>query len=112
MKNFAVAVLMVFMSLAAGAYGQTIDANLVGTVVDVSGAAVPNANIEIQHFSTGVKTTTKTNVDGQYRLNNIPIGLYNVTASAAGFATATLKNVDIQLSKTSTANITLQVGSV
>jgi len=112
MKNFAIAILMVFMSLATGGYGQTTDANLVGTVVDSSGAAVPNANIEIQHLSTGVKTTTKTNVDGQYRLNNIPIGLYNVTASASGFATATLKNVDIQLSKTSTANVTLQVGSV
>jgi hypothetical protein len=112
MKNFAIAVLMVLMSLAAGAYGQTIDANLVGTIVDASGAAVPNASVEIQHLSTGVKTGTKTNVDGQYRLNNIPIGLYNVTASASGFATATLKNVDIQLSKTSTANITLQVGSV
>jgi hypothetical protein len=93
-------------------YGQTIDANLVGTVVDASGATIPNATIEIQHIATGTKTTTKTNADGQYRLNNIPIGLYNVTATAAGFATATLKNVDIQLSKTSTANITLQVGSV
>src|SRR5258707_4802435 len=102
MKNLAIAALMVLMGLAISAYGQSIDANLVGTVADASGAAVPNANVEIQHLSTGVKTTTKTNVDGQYRVNNIPIGLYNVTASAAGFATATLKNVDIQLSKTST----------
>ena len=112
MKNFAIAVLMVSDEFGRLSYGQTIDANLVGTVVDASGAAVPNANVEIQHLSTGVKTGTKTNVDGQYRLNNIPIGLYNVTATASGFATATLKNVDIQLSKTSTANITLQVGSV
>jgi len=112
MKNLAIAVLMALMCVAALSYGQAIDANLVGTVVDASGSAVPNANIEIRHIATGVKTDTKTNVDGQYRLNNIPIGLYNVTATASGFATATLKNVDIQLSKTSTANITLQVGSV
>jgi hypothetical protein len=112
MKKLAVAVLMAFLGLAALSYGQTIDANLVGAVTDASGATVPNANIEIQHLATGVKTTTKTNADGQYRLNNIPIGLYSVTASAAGFATATLKNVDIQLAKTSTANLTLQIGSV
>ena len=80
MKNLAIAVLMALMCLALPGYGQAIDANLVGTVVDASGAAVPNANVEIQHLATGVKTDTKTNVDGQYRLNNIPIGLYNVTA--------------------------------
>jgi hypothetical protein len=73
---------------------------------------VPNAAIEIQHVSTGVKTSTKTNADGQYRFNNIPIGLYNLTTTASGFATASMKNVDIQLSKTSTANIKLQVGTV
>ncbi|MCX6626471.1 MAG: carboxypeptidase-like regulatory domain-containing protein [Candidatus Solibacter sp.] len=110
--KLTVVVLMALLGLAGLIYGQAIDANLVGTVVDASGAAVPNASIDIQHVSTGVKTTTKTNADGQYRLNNIPIGIYNVTATAAGFATATLRNVDIQLSKTSTANIALQIGSV
>src|SRR5260370_31387343 len=112
MKKLAVAVLMALLCLAAVSYGQTIDANLVGAVTDASGATVPNANIEIQHLATGVKTTTKTNADGQYRLNNIPIGLYDVTASAAGFAKATLKNVDIQVGETNTANLTLQIGSV
>ena len=112
MKTLAVAILTAFLGLAGLSYGQATDANLVGNVVDASGAVVPNANIEIQHTATGVKTDTKTNADGQYRFNNIPIGLYNVTATATGFTTATLKNVDIQLSKTSTANITLQVGTI
>ena len=112
MRTTFVAILLALLTLAGVSYGQAIDANLVGNVVDATGAAVPNANIEIQNNATGVKNNTKTNADGQYRFNNIPIGLYNVTATAAGFATSTLKNVDIQLSKTSTANITLQVGSV
>src|SRR5436305_14582471 len=112
MKTIRLAVLLALSGLALFTYGQTIDANLVGTVVDASGAAVPNATVEITHSATGVKTNTKTNADGQYRFNNIPIGLYNLTASAAGFSTANLKNIDIQLSKTSTANVTLQVGSV
>jgi hypothetical protein len=93
-------------------YGQTIDANLVGSVIDPTGAAVPNTTIEITHVATGTKTTTKTNADGQYRFNNIPVGFYNLSAKADGFAAAGLKNLDIQLSKTSTANITLQVGTV
>ncbi len=113
MKKITTAALLALLGLSATlSYSQTIDANLVGTIVDPSGAAVPNASVEITHVATGTKTGTKTNADGQYRFNNIPIGLYNVTATAQGFATATLKNVDIQLSKTSTANITLQVGTV
>ena len=48
MKNLAIAVLMALMCVAALSYGQAIDANLVGTVVDASGSAVPNANIEIR----------------------------------------------------------------
>jgi len=111
MKPIAYTLLFVLLGLAA-AFGQAIDANLVGTVVDATGATVPNATVEITHQATGTKTTTKTNAGGQYRLNNIPIGLYNLTATAAGFATSNLKNIDIQLSKTSTANISLQVGSV
>src|SRR5438128_10059199 len=112
MKTTALTVLIALLGLAGLSYGQTIDANLVGTVVDASAAAVPNATVEITHVATGVKTTTKTNADGQYRFNNIPIGLYNLSVSAAGFSMANLKNIDIQLSKTSTANVTLQVGSV
>src|ERR1700733_13573728 len=101
MKTLALTVLIALLSLAGLSYGQTIDANLLGTVVDASGATVPNATVEITHSSTGVKTTTKTNADGQYRFNNIPIGIYNLSATAAGFSTANLKNIDIQLSKTS-----------
>src|SRR6266404_4219486 len=112
MKKTTLTVLLALFGLAALGYGQTIDANLVGTVGDASGAAVPNATVEIAQVATGTKTTTKTNADGQYRFNNIPIGLYNLTVSAPGFAMANLKNIDIQLSKTSTANVTLQVGSV
>src|SRR4051794_16173767 len=98
MKKISLIALCALLSLAALGYRQTIDANLVGTVVDSSGATVPNANIEITHVTTGTKTTTKTNADGQYRFNNIPVGLYNLTASSEGFTTASLKNVDIQLS--------------
>ena len=113
MRKIALTVLVIgLFGLTTLGFSQAIDANLVGTVADASGAAVPNANIEITHVATGTKTTTKTNADGQYRFNNIPIGLYNLTASSAGFATSNLKNIDIQLSKTSTANVTLQVGSV
>src|SRR5689334_20190621 len=111
MKNLA-AVLLVLFALAALAFGQATDAHLVGIVTDATGAVVPNANVEITHVGTGIKTSTKTNAQGEYRFNNIPVGFYNIAVTATGFAAANLKNVEIQLSKTSTTNVTLQVGSV
>src|SRR5215471_1950541 len=103
---------LALLALSTLGFGQTTDANLVGTVVDASGAAVPNATVEATHVATGVKTTTKTNSTGAYRFNNLPVGMYDVTVSAQGFTNAGLKNVDIQLAKTSTVNVSLQVGAV
>src|SRR5215471_1539823 len=112
MKKFALIALFAVLGLAMLGHGQTLDANLVGSVVDGTGAAVPNATIEITNVATGIRTTTRTNAEGQYRFNNIPVGFYNLSAKADGFAVANLKSLDIQLSKTSTANITMQVGTV
>ena len=53
---------------------------------------------------------SKTNSTGGYRFDNLPIGAYEITAKASGFQTTTL-NVDVQLNKSGTANITLTPGS-
>jgi hypothetical protein len=61
---------------------------------------------------TGVKSTTTTNSSGDYRLNNIPVGHYDVAATAKGFSTAMVANVELQLNHTVPVNLTLAVGSV
>src|SRR5438876_3513386 len=105
------AVLVVF-AFAIGGYAQVANGNLVGSILDASGASVPNAKVEIENVATGVKSTTTTDATGSYRFNNLLVGTYNITASATGFATAGLKQVAIELNKTTTANVTLPVGGV
>jgi hypothetical protein len=112
MRQAALMALVALLSLTPFCFGQAIDANLVGSVVDATGAVVPDATIEVTQVATGVKTSTKTAANGTYRLNNIPVGLYNLAASAQGFATINLKGIDVQLSKTSTVNVALQVGTI
>lgn len=92
------------------AYGQAISGNIVGTVVDSSGAAVMGADVVAHNVATGVNWSNKTNSTGGYRFDNLPIGSYEITAKASGFQTTTL-NVDVQLNKSGTANITLTPGS-
>jgi len=111
--SLTVLVLLGLLALCTGnVFAQATDSILVGTVTDSSGAAVPSANITAANKDTGVKYTTITNATGEYRLNNIPVGTYNVSAGKAGFTTATMADVQLQLNHTSAVNLALSVGTV
>src|ERR1051326_183002 len=79
-----IAFTLVFLIASVPAvFAQTIDGNLVGTVVDASGAIVPNAMVEVTNTATGIKTTGKTGPDGLYRFNNLPVGTHDVSVTRA-----------------------------
>src|SRR4051812_14477629 len=105
----AIAVLAIVSLCLVSATAQTISGNLVGTVVDPSGAAVPNATVTVTNIATGAKSETVTNATGDYRIANLPVGSYDIVASAANFQASTLKNYQIELNKTSTAKLALSV---
>src|SRR5258705_12315934 len=65
-----------FSSLAA--YGQTDTATIVGTVVDHSGAVLPNGVVTITNLGTNAKTVVKTGADGNYIATPLKIGNYTV----------------------------------
>ncbi len=62
---------------------QAADGNLVGTVIDQTGASIPGASVEITHTATGVKSSTTTGMDGGYRFNNVLVGAYDIKVSRA-----------------------------
>ena len=101
-----------FAFYSGTARAQAVSGDLTGTVLDASGAGIPNATVTALNDDTGVKTSTQANGNGVYRFTNLPIGRYTVTASASGFTTDTLKNVDLTLNSVLTANLTLSVGTV
>lgn len=92
--------------------GQTISGDIVGTILDASGGAVPNPIVSARNIATGVRTKAKGGSQGEYRISNLPAGVYNLTASAVGFADSTIKSVDVLLNQTATVNLTLRIGSV
>src|SRR5713226_5813520 len=91
---------------------QATDGNLVGAVADASGAAIVGGSTQLINVSTGVMRAGVTDAGGLYRYNNLPAGVYKLTATATGFSTATWQDVLVELNKTTTANITLHVGAV
>jgi hypothetical protein len=98
--------------LACSAFAQAISGDLVGTITDASGAAVPNATVTATNAGTNVASTATTNAAGEYRISNLLPGTYNLTVTASGFGASSLKNVSVSLNQTATANLTVQVGSV
>src|ERR1700756_4527275 len=105
----SIAVLLVGLILSGQVSAQVISGDLVGTVLDKTGAVVPGARVEATKTDTGVKYETKANENGEYRFNNLPIGTYDISASTANFATTTINNFVVALNKTSTLQITLEV---
>jgi hypothetical protein len=98
--------------VAARLFGQASDSIMVGTVADSSGAAVVGARVAATNINTGVKYTSETGASGEYRLNNIPVGTYDLSAAAPGFIIARVAGIELQLNHTSAINLILAVGGV
>jgi hypothetical protein len=103
--------LAVWGFFSAVLFGQATDSNIVGIVKDASGAAVPSAQVTATNNDTAVGYKTVSNGTGEYRLNNVPVGTYTIAASATGFAPARTSSVQLELNRTASVNLTLQVAS-
>lgn len=93
-------------------FGQATSGELVGIVRDSSGSAVPNASIVAANEITGTKLSVVADSEGEYRVANLLVGPYSLTASAPGFAPSEVKGIAVDLNKTATVNVTLQISSV
>ena len=100
-----------FSLLAISAFAQTFRGGLRGTVVDSSGAAVPEAIVEATHKSTGVKRSTLTTGAGEFNMPDLQLGDYTVVASKPGLQQQQ-SDVEIVVSRVSSISFKLQVASV
>ena len=91
-----------FLPLGGVAYGQGITTGTItGTVVDPSGAAIPNSRIVATSNSQGTQRETTSGSAGEFSFYAVPIGQYTVTILAAGFAPATVNSVQVNAGATS-----------
>jgi hypothetical protein len=115
MKNFllkflTVVVVMTVVGLPIFVKAQAISGDLLGVVTDSTGAVVSNAQVVATNLGTGVKATAKTNATGEYRFINLPVGHYSIEMTGNGM-TGGYKDVQVQLNKQATANITANVSA-
>src|SRR5882672_7549338 len=94
MKRLVFAILVV-LSLAVAANAQTFRGSINGTVVDPSGAVVPNAQVKATESATNIDHVTVTTSEGQFSFQDIPLGFYKVTVTATGFPAYTVDKVQV-----------------
>lgn len=106
---FGVVVSLAAFSLPCQA-AQAISGDIVGTVVDKTGAGVPSAVVEVENVAVGIKTQATSNDVGEFRFGNLPVGTYTIRVSKASFATTTITNFAVELNKTNSIVVSLEVG--
>lgn len=82
-----------------------------GTVTDPSGAVVPGASIELVSIETNASQTQTANAAGQFTFSNVRPGPYKVTVKMQGFRTSSIPNLQIEVNKSSTLDVKLDVGT-
>jgi hypothetical protein len=101
-----------FLALALTAFPQADTGVITGTVIDSSGAAVPNAQITIVQTATNFRFASVANSEGMYRVQSLQTGTYTVTFEAQGFKRLVQDNVTLRVGDVLPLNATMQVGAI
>lgn len=94
---------------AALLFAQEPTGTIAGTVLDESGAVVPNATVVVASKATGAARTIQSNSEGAFSAPSLPAGQYEVKVSVPGFRTM-VRDATVETGATTTIEARLQVG--
>jgi hypothetical protein len=98
-------------ALAAVGKAQT-SGEITGLVTDPSGAAVSGATVTVTNKATGATRRATTNTEGLYAFPSLLPGMYELKVEAAGFKTAQLGNITLEVQQTARRDIAMEIGAV
>ncbi len=104
----AVGLLLLGFGIAAAQV--TASGAIGGTIRDKNQAVISNASVTITKKATRSSRTTTTNDSGEYKIDLLPAGRYDVKISASGFGDVAAENVEVLVGKTSTFDVTMNPG--
>lgn len=104
-------VLGVSAFLASGLMAQAGQGSIEGYITDPAGQGVASANVSLRITETGQVRKVVTGEDGHFVASALPVGVFELEASAAGFATARATAVELPVGERKTVNIGLQIAT-
>jgi hypothetical protein len=106
------AVLTVASPWVSSAMAQSADTGaLTGVIKDPAGLVIKNAQVSVTSMATAQNRTTLTGNDGSYKIVLLPPGKYKVKIGMAGFQTAEISSVTINVTETAVFNYALIIGA-
>src|SRR5437899_4436012 len=103
--------LALILTLCFFAHAQSPEGALVGTVSDVTGARIAAATVTVSAKSFSLTRTVKSSKVGDFSVESLPPGEYEVKVEAAGFASKT-GTVTVAVTSAPSMSIRLQPASV
>jgi hypothetical protein len=83
-----------------------------GTVTDPSSAVIRGASVQVTSAALGINRTVSTDDRGVYRVTGLPVSIYEIAISSAGFSREVYKDVEVTLNSTIVRNATLRVSAM
>jgi len=99
------------LALSLNCFGQSNQAAISGVVTDPQGGVIPQATVSATDIATGVQTPAVTNSAGYFRLQNLNIGVYNLTVDHVGFRKYIREGVTLTTGQELGLDVKLEVGS-
>ena len=90
--------------------GQGATATILGTVTDVTGAALPEALVQVRNSGTGATQSVTSDSQGRFRIADLSVGDYEVESGKSGFATVVRRGVTLNVGAQVVVDFALPVG--
>lgn len=105
----AAGLLLVLFSISITARAATTG-SISGSVLDSSGAAVPQADVTATEVTTNVSYNTKTDNSGSFSFLALPVGEYRLVVTAKGFKRYDQVAIKLNTNDALKFDISLQIG--
>ena len=105
----SLAVVAVLLVLPITAFAQ--EAVISGTIADATGGVLPGVVVRAVHQASGNSFEAVTDSTGTYRLP-VRVGVYEMTAELAGFATVTRRGVELLAGQQAAVNLQMSPSTV
>jgi len=103
--------LIMMLLCSVGTFAQSDRGTITGTVADASGAVLPGVGIVAVNSETGARYETVATETGNYALNQLPAGEYEITAELPGFRKYVRRGITVLVGQTLRIDVGLAVGS-
>ncbi len=115
MKSFQILSIVALLAFtfvcAIPAGADNLYASIRGTVLDPSGAVVPDAKLTATNVATGLTYTVTSSNDGLFAFLQLPIGDYRVKVEKAGFKTFAAAHLHLDLDQIFNLRVAMELGA-